>query len=57
MEIYMLFHEHSYTTLHDENLFGNNVDKIRKESINLMEYEYISKLLNCMIEMEIVALV
>lgn len=43
--------------LHDENLFGNNVDKIRKESNNLMEYEYISNLLNCMIEMEIVALV
>lgn len=54
MEIYMNI---PTQRLHDENLFGNNVDKIRKESNNLMEYEYISNLLNCMIEMEIVVLV
>lgn len=43
--------------LYNESLFGNNVDKLKKESNDLVEYEYISNLLNCMIEMEIVALV
>lgn len=43
--------------LYNESLFGNNVDKLKKESNDLVEYEYISNLSNCMIEMEIVALV